>query len=109
MGDGLVCSRLSLRGVNVGDIVDVVGTVVLHESEVCLSDANSTVIGHAAVKPLGLSNLALGGGSHGRQGAVWSRDARQVWRPADGASNIGLLVTVWVWSPSRIRPTCTFA
>lgn len=91
--------------VSVGQMVNVEGVMTTTGIEREIMNPKVTVLKSAAmeVKPLSMSNSALGGGAFEGQPGVWGwvlvtgPDGKPVkqWKSACGLNNIGLLVTTW--------------
>ncbi len=78
-----------------GDIVDIIGATGIVNGELAIVDPFVAKTGfRPALKPLGVTNKAMGGGQFGQQAAVINRFAYPR-TMATGANNIGLLVKVW--------------
>ncbi|MCE5323688.1 right-handed parallel beta-helix repeat-containing protein [bacterium] len=91
--------------VSVGQMVKVEGVMTTTGIEREIMNPKVTLLKAAAgeLKPLCISNSALGGGSFEGQTGVWGweivtgPDGKSVkqWKSASGLNNIGLLVTTW--------------
>jgi len=79
----------SLARVNVGDKVNLSGTMTTISGERAIKCVNVPVVssGNPVPEPWAMTNRALGGASKGLQTGVWDGD-----RPAGGPGNIGLLI-----------------
>jgi len=83
------------HGISAGARVDVAGQIITNASgERCLAAGYASANGTAAVRPVALTNRAIGGGAFGRQNAVGAWQNGQ-WVQASGLNNIGLLVRAW--------------
>jgi len=82
------------HGIAAGTKVDIRGTMgTLTSGERFIQAITVTASGSGSVKPLGVTNKALGGGDSGYDAGSGSGQAGVM--GGDGANNIGLLVRIW--------------
>ncbi|MEN6357050.1 MAG: choice-of-anchor Q domain-containing protein [Armatimonadota bacterium] len=97
--------RTSSPNVSVGQMVNIEGITTTTGIEREIMNPKVAVLKAVAaeVKPLSMSNSALGGGTFEGQPGVWGwelvtgPDGKHVkkWKSAGGLNNVGLLVTTW--------------